>query len=601
MGTPHALVQWLFGLAILSSCSLIMAMDFADPDLWGHVQYGREILATGTIPRTATWTFTSVGTPWINHENLAELAMAAAYDNIGILGLTFGKLLIGWALIGTLWWNARSQGVHPFVTALICLTVACMLKFHWHYRPQIIGYLMYAIMAVCLNQSMRPKESQSIRFEWLLALIPLAAVWANTHGSFVAGICVSAAFLGIQAITVLASNWRSATNLRDLPWKTVFGLLGVASSVWMATLFNPYGMDLHLWLLNALEVPRPEIEDWEATPLLSASPEVIGFWVVITSMLFVVSNTSLKDWAKWIVLALVIWQSATHIRHLPLLAITWASWFSTDLNTVWESFRDDVRQRLATIKSQSISPNVRWNSKLPTALTSIFLSLWLVAVGCLLWPKIRTLNVPHSRYPVQAFRFLAENRLEGRTVVTFNWAQYAIGFFAHEQLNSTVGIDGRFRTCYPQEVIDVYFDFFFGENYEGKRYRSQNSEPISKDRALTFHDPELFVISRLQQPTLSTMNDHSEDWVRIYQDELAEIWGRRDFLASQYSDVMLASSENANRPETANGVTPWPAFLDNSQNPTEPDSEQTATAILSNDNIRHRAMKSSNEITMSTT
>ncbi|MEW4489898.1 hypothetical protein AB1L42_17575 [Thalassoglobus sp. JC818] len=578
---PHALVSWLFGLAILGSCSLIMAMDFADPDLWGHVQYGREILATGTIPRTATWTFTSVGTRWINHENLAELAMAGAYDSIGILGLTFGKLLIGWALIGTLWWNARSQGVHPFVTALICLTVACMLKFHWHYRPQIFGYLMYAVMAVCLNQSMRPKEGQPIQFGWLLALIPLAAIWANTHGSFVAGICVSAAFLGIEAIVVLASNWRSAANFRDLPWKTVGGLLGVASSVWMATLFNPYGMNLHLWLLNALEVPRPEIEDWEATPLFSAAPEVVGFWVVIVSMLFVVSKTSLKDWAKRIVLALVIWQSATHIRHLPLLAITWASWFSTDLNTIGESFRNDIRQRLAAAKNQPSGPKESWNPKFPNALTSVVLTTWLIAVSCLLWPKIRTLNVPHSRYPVQAFQFLSEHRLEGRTVVTFNWAQYAIGFFAHEKLNSTVGIDGRFRTCYPQEVIDVYFDFFFGENYPGKRHRSKNSEPISPDRALSFHDPELFVISRLQHPTISTMKKHSEDWVRIYQDELAEIWGRRDFLQAQYPDELLANAKNANSVESTDRVTPWPAFSDSSRNPTEFSSDQTAAKLLS--------------------
>ena len=35
-----------------------------------------------------------------------------------------------------------------------------------------------------------------------------------------------------------------------------------------------------------------------------------------------------------------------------------------------------------------------------------------------------------------------------------------------------------FRTCYPQEVVDMHFDFLVGEN-DGKRSRSASSGPTS--------------------------------------------------------------------------------------------------------------------------
>ena len=66
----------LIGLATVSS-------NVSDPDLWGHVQYGREVLRDGTLPRTATWTYAAEGAPWVNHESIAELMLAWTVDTFG--------------------------------------------------------------------------------------------------------------------------------------------------------------------------------------------------------------------------------------------------------------------------------------------------------------------------------------------------------------------------------------------------------------------------------------------------------------------------------------------------------------------------------------
>ena len=62
---------WLAGVLILAKGNR------ADPDLWGHVLYGQDVLAHGVLPRTATYTFTAPDQPWINHQNLSELIFAA--------------------------------------------------------------------------------------------------------------------------------------------------------------------------------------------------------------------------------------------------------------------------------------------------------------------------------------------------------------------------------------------------------------------------------------------------------------------------------------------------------------------------------------------
>ncbi len=67
-------------LAGLGSCTT------ADPDLWGHIRFGQDILAAGHVVRSDPYSFTS-DQAWTNHEWLAEVIMAGAYRFGGVRGL----------------------------------------------------------------------------------------------------------------------------------------------------------------------------------------------------------------------------------------------------------------------------------------------------------------------------------------------------------------------------------------------------------------------------------------------------------------------------------------------------------------------------------
>ena len=93
--------KWIergFLVTVLLACLLAMSHHKADPDFWGHVQYGRDAITEG-LPDTTTYSYTTDGHRWINHENLSELLMAAGVSMPGPGGLLAIKSLLALMLM----------------------------------------------------------------------------------------------------------------------------------------------------------------------------------------------------------------------------------------------------------------------------------------------------------------------------------------------------------------------------------------------------------------------------------------------------------------------------------------------------------------------
>ena len=59
----------------------------ADPDLWGHLRFGLDVLAMRHLPTADPYSYTS-DRPWVNYEWLSELVMGASYRAFGTWGLS---------------------------------------------------------------------------------------------------------------------------------------------------------------------------------------------------------------------------------------------------------------------------------------------------------------------------------------------------------------------------------------------------------------------------------------------------------------------------------------------------------------------------------
>src|SRR5215216_6443662 len=73
-----------------------------DPDLWGHVRFGQDILAHRSLHLPDVYSFTADRT-WINHEWLAEVFMAMAFNALDAAGLNLLRIATTVATLALVW------------------------------------------------------------------------------------------------------------------------------------------------------------------------------------------------------------------------------------------------------------------------------------------------------------------------------------------------------------------------------------------------------------------------------------------------------------------------------------------------------------------
>ena len=308
--------QKMFNIGVLFlvalAGALAMSPSVADPDLWGHVQFGRDTIESGWVAESTSYSFTAEGFRWINHENLSEVAMAWVVDHFGPAGLLWSKFLLSLAVIGAIAWFNLRQGVTLIPTCIITLLVAANLGYHWSFRPQLSSFLYFTLMVLLLqfcftgwrsqwHLKIKKDDEANINQTWLQAfslwlLVPLMMLWTNSHGGFVAGACIVVAYLALRAFEAYQSHgWQGLGLVRRM------GLMIVA--VLATTLLNPYSYRLPLWLLESLSAPRPEIVDWSNGQLLS----LVGlkFWGLAAVFVFAIAFSNRKrDFVQLCIFAL---------------------------------------------------------------------------------------------------------------------------------------------------------------------------------------------------------------------------------------------------------------------------------------------------------
>lgn len=195
-----------------------------DPDTYFHLAAGRDIATTGVIPRTETLCFWAAGEPFINHEWLFDLLAWWSFDFGGEIGVSLfratlsGLLFLLAALVAfrleAVWW------------ATLATSIAFLPIFRpsLELRPHLAGYtLAAAVLLVLLNKNVTIWRT--------IALIIIAVVWANSHGSF-------------PLVVPLIILWALMPVTKQDHALERPKRLGVAALAGLSTLINPWGFGL---------------------------------------------------------------------------------------------------------------------------------------------------------------------------------------------------------------------------------------------------------------------------------------------------------------------------------------------------------------------
>ena len=458
-------------LLVVLTGALAMSPSVADPDLWGHVQFGRDVLNTGEIAPTTSYSYSAEGFRWINHENLSEIALAWVVDNFGNFGLSLGKFLLAIFVVGSVMVFNLRQKVGLVPTSIMALLVAWNLGYHWSFRPQVSSFIMFTLMILVLQfcfanwrdewhlhfkrwvgRQHAEQARRSIGQSWLQGrtlwlLFPIMVIWTNSHGGFVAGACIAIAYLMLRAFEAWV-----VTGSDGLGYVRRMSL--IAFAIVAATLLNPYSYRLPMWLIESLGSPRIEISDWSSSQLATLVGMKFWFLIAVAGISVTLTRKS-HDFVQLAILGITVWQALSHFRHVPFFTLLCGFWLGPHLQSALNRLQrkaESAQSRLAV---------AGYKQQLAVACTILLL---IAGVGFQINGRLSQIKVDRSVYPVDALAFLNQRNINGKVVVTYNWAQYTIASMCVPETDSTkskLAFDGRFRTCYPQEVVDMHFDFLY--------------------------------------------------------------------------------------------------------------------------------------------
>lgn len=535
---PRWLHNGILFLLTLVAANLL-AWRSIEPDLWGHIQYGEDWIHTGAMPQTATHTYSTPDHPWVNHENLFELAVAFGQRSIGGYGLMIFKCMSGLWLLWMMVRNASRQAVPTLAAAVAMIPVAAGLAEFWLMRPQLFSFLFFGLMLLAFDRAFRNWGSdRTVHTRWLWLCIPLMIAWTNAHGGFAAGLCVFIAVLGLRGGELWWHQRRKST-------RTIlhFAALGVAAI--LSILVNPYDWELPYWMVVSLSQPRPEVSEW--ANILDGGGVLFPFLALsILSIASICLTRFKRDWVQIVVLALIAVQAIGHLRHLAFFAIAFGFWMPQHVWSLWHRL-------------------VEWRPTLGaheefTGRAAKLIGIELAAVGAalmgLLGYTFATFGVDRGKYPVSAFEFMERERISGRLVVTFDWAQYALAALAPQ---TTVGFDGRYDTCYPQTVVDMNFDLLFGSDMS-RRHRGPDSGAVDSNRVLEFGNPNLVLMDCIADVAAVQHLDQHRDWSLLYRDGRAALWGRKSVFDDPSLPEYVAGERRHISDVMPEGIAAWPGF-----------------------------------------
>jgi hypothetical protein len=470
---------------VIGLCVFWFSDTVADPDLWGHIRFGQEIIRTGAIARTDEYSYRTDGQRWVNHEWLSEVIFAGIYNGFGPSGLISFKVLVSLLIVGLCHLHLCRCGLGPYRSVLLLVLASIPFRMGLGtIRPQIFTYVFLLAELLVLAGSGPGREHR------LWCLPTMFAIWVNMHGGVLAGIGI----LGIWLLARIVEEFRNQTGhpLRKLWTFSHVGLLGIASC--LALLVNPYSGELLRFLLRTATVSRPEISEW--TPLGLASMPGLLYLGLLAIGVFGLIGSRLRKLEVIPVFGVSAILPLVSNRHYPIFALT--------LIVLCAAHIADVSNRFWPLASSRFARS--------RAIVAIGLAVSLVLIGLSL-PRFGCLRIDpyYFAFPARAVALLKQCEVRGNMAVPFDWGEYVIW---HLGPGVKVSMDGRRETVYSDEIYRQSRNFEQGTGVWNALLRSGPRTD--------------FVLAPFGSPTANLLTG-AKDWLPLYKDTLCVLFVRPGF------------------------------------------------------------------------
>jgi len=495
-----------------------------DPDLGWHLQVGRNIAQAGQLPTVNYYNYTYTGN-WVDHEWLANYLMFKTYSHFGymILNVIFSVLVL-LTLILMLVFARRQVPALKSATAL----TAGLIFFgligslpHMGIRIQEVALLFSLLVLVIINQYERRGN-----FGWLVLLVPILYLWACLHASFLFGLVMVFAWVGLKILEKILVCFRLPVWLdlsQTVDWRKISIFIGFGLTTLGATMLTPYRFSLYSFLFGYRNTFYMwHIQEWLPQYFFPFNYWQLGYLGLAAAIfgiyvyeVFKNKQRRLKLWPVFLFIFLLAAALQSH-RNFPLF-------FVVSFSFLAEMFA-------------ALAPKINFDKiGIKTWLADcLILCLFFLTVSQAL--KIIPVNNPFLSfpdiYPQGAVNFLKSNPQYNNANI-FNeyvWGGYLIWMDPDRKLF----IDGRL----PQEelnshsFLEEYLSFFRADSNETNKLALYNVRLVllkAEDKDIKARPWEKFIFG-IKDNELKTNNqlrvylNASSDWIKVYQDQTAVIY-----------------------------------------------------------------------------
>lgn len=414
---------------------LLYSKHIADYDLWGYLAFGRIFWEDGYFPYQDIFSYTPTKSVWIYHEWLTGVFFYLIYKHSGPAGLQLFRYIIIIFTIYSIYITALKKGAKPISASLAIIPAMLLISFGYvPVRAQVFTYLFFILTIYILESA---NKDQKWSMLWWLVLINI--FWCNLHGGFITG-------LGLIFLYALGQK---ISKREALPYLKI-GFISL-----LATLINPYGPYYWTYLVQAILMPRPEIDEWlsviTALRIKYQDFPVLVFIILSITLIFTLILIKEHNLTDLLIIGVTIFLGYKNVRHTIFAGLIFGAYLPALFSKWWLKWK--IKNVFITRRSW-----IPWVS--PLALL-IFIYVWINPKLTLITVPNFTILAPSSHFPVGAIKWIKENKVYGNILPHFDWGEFLIWTCAPF---CRVAMDGRYETIYKEEVCREYFDFLAGRD-----------------------------------------------------------------------------------------------------------------------------------------
>jgi hypothetical protein len=412
-----------------------------DPGLGWHIRNVDAILQQGGFLTADPFSFPQGDWPWRTNQWLGDAALWLGWHWGGLEGIAVVTTLVLAFTFRLLYKMLVADGV-PWLAAVGWTFFAVLgTSLSWVARPNVFSLLFVLVTAWVCDRYHRGRMSEKKTW-WL---VPLFAVWVNTHGGFLAGLILVGVALAVEIALSLgiphAKNIPAARKRASHFGRLLAGALA-------ATLVNPYGWNIYPWVLSLLgnDLFMSLNTEWQSPDFHGKGAMRFELFMLALPLLLALSKRrpSLVALAHAVVFLHFALNGQRYVALWVLVTAPMVARLSLDVPWCRRLFE---RMKMSPdLRAELAAPQPRSGWLAPTA----------IVVGALWWSRVSTEYSYHApkNIPVKALQATLALADGGPIFHHYNWGGWLVW---HGWPKVRNWIDDR-NEVHGQQHIEQYFE-----------------------------------------------------------------------------------------------------------------------------------------------